>query len=802
MGRLARLLGLLLLAAAGTAAPAVAQSVRGVVVDQTGLPLPGATVQVRDGATVVATIMTGDDGTFTIDGAIAGDLVVASLDGFEEARLPRAAATRIVLLIARATETTTVVAPLEGTASPLTPLLGGQLTANQVSRLPSTQMKAKESLPLLPAIIRGPDGLMQLGGARAHETPLMLDGFNIADPATGVSSVNLPYEAVRGVDFLRDPMAVSYGSLLGGLVRMDSRSGSDRLSVGVQGFIPRPRLSNPGFGRLEGIFPRVYVLGSSANHRVRYVAAAEWDYERIPVPGVTEGRGPDIVQESAIMFTRIDAQLTPRNLLTLEGFAFPSSTRSYGLSPRRGPAAAPDLTAKDLFAGLTHRFVATDSSIFTIQLGVLMHEANLTPTGSGPSYAAPAGWSGNWFSTVNRTATRYSATATWERIAMIRRRSHDFTISGEVASRQMTGRIAESPVIVNDVEGRVVRTVDFGPPASIGASDRPVGLAVRDVWQITDRVQIDAGARVDHSRHGGGAPSGRAGVRYSIDASGATVLKAGYGSFVGNLPLAVPAFGGYPSRLDRWFDPVGGQLMRQKFQVPSVGELRLPRAVAAVVAVERQLAPRLDLQVSLTERRSSRLATFHVPVETGGRLAVESNGYGSYREIQVSTRRTWSNDQQLFVSYVRSTAMGELNDFTSVFQGMDSPLVQPGGMARLATDARHRVLVWGTFNLPARVVVSPVTEWHSGFLYSAVDERYIHLGVPNSRAFPAFASTDIVVYKTVTVKRRSADLGIQLFNLTNHGNPRDVYPVVGTPLAGRFTNSVGTILRGYMLLKW
>lgn len=52
------------------------------------------------------------------------------------------------------------------------------------------------------------------------------------------------------------------------------------------------------------------------------------------------------------------------------------------------------------------------------------------------------------------------------------------------------------------------------------------------------------------------------------------------------------------------------------------------------------------------------------------------------------------------------------------------------------------------------------------------------------------------------VKGRSADVGIQLFNLTSHDNPRDVYPVVNGPRAGQFTNSVGTILRGYMLLKW
>ncbi|PYR00495.1 MAG: hypothetical protein DMF96_03340, partial [Acidobacteria bacterium] len=41
--------------------PADAQDVRGIVVDQTGLPLPGTTVQLRDGEIVVATTSTRGD---------------------------------------------------------------------------------------------------------------------------------------------------------------------------------------------------------------------------------------------------------------------------------------------------------------------------------------------------------------------------------------------------------------------------------------------------------------------------------------------------------------------------------------------------------------------------------------------------------------------------------------------------------------------------------------------------------------------------------------------------------------------
>jgi hypothetical protein len=128
--------------------------------------------------------------------------------------------------------------------------------------------------------------------------------------------------------------------------------------------------------------------------------------------------------------------------------------------------------------------------------------------------------------------------------------------------------------------------------------------------------------------------------------------------------------------------------------------------------------------------------------------------------------------------------------------------LQPGGVARLGGDTRHRVITWGTFSLPRRITVSPVVEWRSGFPYSIVDQRHFYMGRPNSAVFPAFMSTDLVAFKTVTVLNRSADIGLQLFNATNHFNPRDVYAVASAPYFGRLTNSVGPIVRGYMMLKW
>ena len=784
----------------GMAVDARAQHVRGVVLDQTGLPLPGVRLEVVEGTTVTTTVHSRGDGTFEIPEIARGSGIVATLEGFETVTVPRSDATLIVLPIARASTTTIVIGSALSPESPVTPLIGTTLMASDIARLPNTRLQARESLPLLPSVVRGPDGLMRMNGARPSESPMLLDGFDVTDPATGVTSISLAYEAVSGVEVLRDPMTTTYGNLMGALFKMETRAG-DQKQIGVQGFIPRPRFQNPGFGRIEGIFPRFFMGGRSANQRVRYFTAVEYNFERIVVPDVTQGSGPNIVEKSGSVFGRLDVEVASHHQLTIHGLIFPSSTDSQGLSPRRDEGAAPTVSAEDLFAGVTSRRTYGNATLLTIRAGVLSHNSRIGQNGSGPSRLSPSGWRNNWFSRVARNAIRYSVAAALDRTVITSRGTHDITAAGSVWARHLNGSVTQDSVLVEDDHGQLVRAVHFGESSRLSARDWPYEGAVRDLWRVTSRLQVDAGLRVDGIDVYGARPSARGGVRYALDSSGFTVLKAGFGNFVGKIPLAAPAFSGYPARTESVFDEVSGRFNTAVFR-PTVGRLRLPNAFAVTLQLERQIRPGLDAQVGFTRRRGTHIATLEVP-QGGGNLEVISNGRSAYEEYQVSVRQRWGTQQQLFISYVRSSARGELNDFTTLYTGFDQPLLQPGGMSRLSGEARHRWLAWGTIDTPLwGLVVSPVVEWHSGFPYSVVDVRYFYSGSPNGASFPAFVAADMIAYKTVTYKKRAADVGIQLFNLTNHKNPRDVYPVAGSRSFGAFTNSVGTIVRGFMMIKW
>ena len=169
----------------------------------------------------------------------------------------------------------------------------------------------------------------------------------------------------------------------------------------------------------------------------------------------------------------------------------------------------------------------------------------------------------------------------------------------------------------------------------------------------------------------------------------------------------------------------------------------------------------------------------------------------------VSVRQAWSADAQLFASYVRSWSRVESNDFGSVFTNLDAPLLEPNDTESPGiADVPHRLRAWATFTLPQRIVISPAVDWRSGFPYSLQDMSRHYAGGFNTERLPVHFAVDLTAFKTFDVFSRKMDLGIQVFNLTNHFNPRDVISVVGSSRFGELTNNLGVTFGGYMQVRW
>jgi hypothetical protein len=777
-----------------------AQAARGVVVDQTNLPLPGVRIEVHRGDRVVQVMLTESDGTFELPPFEAGDILEAVLDGFETARIVPAEAQRITLVVAHATEVTEVVASTLTSSGAAMEREGSTMSASLAQRLPTARPHILQSLPLLPSVIRGRDGQLNIGGTRPHESSLWIDGFDVTDPVTGTTSLDLPDESVKGMAVLRDPIAATFSGVLGSLASIETVPGGGTFKAGIQGFIPRPRLSGLGLGRIEAFFPRAYASGSKG--RIRYFGSAEFNFERVPVPGVTSQSGsPNTGATGVTSFARVDIQASPAHTITLEGIFAPVHTSNPDLSPLRALAATQQIDARDIFGGVVDRLVLGSSDLLTLRAGVLSHSSDFTPSGTGAALLTPQGWSQNWFSAANASGTRRSLSLTWDRANISALGMHALSVSTDLRQRSMTGSVTHQPIEIENSAGQLVRSIEFGPSGGLRAEETLGGVGLRDLWDVNARLQLDLGLRLDWRGSQDLTPSPRLGVRYRLDAAGRTTIKGSAGVFVGRVPLGALAFGQFATRTDTTFDPATGAVIHSTPLSPVLTLLALPRATGLALELEQQVRPGLDVQLGVRQRLGSFLPTVQVPA-AGGEVPLTSTGTSTYREVQLSMHQTWREDRQVFISYVRAVSRGNVNDFGTLFVNLDAALLEPAGVALTQTDVTHRLRGWGTFGLPRAVVVSPSIEWRTGFPYSVQDVYRNYVGEPNSARFPDYLSVDVTAYKTFDLFARKLDLGLQFFNVTAHFNPRDVINELDSRQFGTFTNSFGVTVGGYMQVRW
>jgi hypothetical protein len=149
---------------------------------------------------------------------------------------------------------------------------------------------------------------------------------------------------------------------------------------------------------------------------------------------------------------------------------------------------------------------------------------------------------------------------------------------------------------------------------------------------------------------------------------------------------------------------------------------------------------------------------------------------------------------------VRSKATGNLNDFNQFFGNNPQAVIQPDARGRQTFDAPNRFLVWGEFSAPWKLTVMPVFDIHTGFPYSVVNEQREFVGERNSQRFQRFSSVDLQVLRELAIpffgKDHKVKVGVGIYNLFDHFNPRDVQSNLASSRFGEFFNSPPRTFRG------
>jgi hypothetical protein len=685
----------------------------------------------------------------------------------------------------------------------------GEETVNRsaVLNAPNKYDRFDSLLPLIPGVVRGPDGLINMKGARSSQGGALLNSASVTDPATGNPAMSLPIDVVESVKVIDNPYDPEYGRLTGAVAKVETVTSSfDSFHLSVQNILPRPRKRSGDFVGLEATTPRLTVMGPLVKDKIAITQSFEYRFIRIPVDSLPQLQR-DIKLEGFNSFTQMDVNLTQRQSFTATFALYPQKYNYLGLNTFNPQSSTPDLHQRGYMASIQHRYTTSADSILISQFSYKRFDAEVTANSNDPYQLFIETAAGGFFNRQNRDTYRTEWQETYQFAPRAFLGSHQIKAGIDYAHSNYNGRVNYLPVTLFGAADLPIETIDFGPASRFAIRQNETAWFLADKWAVLPRLTVDLGLRFDHdsltsSTHT--APRGGFALMLTKDAR--TILKGGVGLFYDRVPLNVASFPFLPDRTIVTLDAAGQVLDSVPYTNTIVGGLRNPRSIGWNVELDRQLTSALTIRAGFQERNTSRDFLLTPELQPGGGiLSLANTGHDFYREFQASgiyrIRRGSLN-----ASYVRSKAFGDLNDFNQFFGNNPFAVIQPNERRLLPFDAPNRFLFWGQYNAPLKLTVMPVFDLHTGFPYSLMDEYRTFVGPRDSQRFRRFNSLDMQITRPVNLpfphKDLRARIGFSVFNLLNRFNPRDVQNDIDSDRFGESFNGVGRTFRGKFVLEF
>jgi outer membrane receptor for ferrienterochelin and colicin len=672
---------------------------------------------------------------------------------------------------------------------------------------PNVNERFESSLPLIPGVVRGPDGRVNLKGTRNTQSGALVNSANVTDPVTGSPAINLPIDVVASVEVISNPYDPQYGKFTGAVSTIDTKTGNyEKFHYSVQNVVPRLRDRD---GTLDGIgafTPRTTLTGPIIKDRVAVTQSLEYRYVRTPVNSLPPF-SRDTKLESVDSYTQFDFILTAKQTATVSLALYPQKLAFLGLNTFTTQSSTPDLHQRGYQIYAQHRWVIGDEGLLTSQFSYKTFDADVTAQTNDPYISQLETTEGGFFNRQTRRSSRTSLQENYRFAPWKFAGTHQFTVGLSYEHSDYEGGQTFLPVEIDGVSNIPVERISFTSPTSFATDQNETAWFAGDQWSIVPRLTLSLGVRFDNdaitsSTHA--AP--RAGFLLALTKDGKTLLKGGVGVFYDRVPLMVPVFPDLSDRTVTMLDLNGAPVSSVFYQNKIIGQLRNPRSTSWNLEVDRQVLDGLWLRIAYEQRDTTN--DFVVsPVSTGntGALELSNGGSDSYREFQVAGRYKFRQNL-LNASYVRSRAFGDLNDFNQFFGNLAQPVVQADARGRLPYDAPNRFLLWGTFAVPGKLTLVPVYDLHTGFPYSTEDEFREYVGPRNVDRFPRFSSFDLQISRPLLLRAGERHVhtrvGVGVFNLFNHDNPRDVQNILASSRFGEFFNPAWREFRGKFVLEF
>jgi len=674
-----------------------------------------------------------------------------------------------------------------------------------VVHMPNRDEHFENLLPLVPGVVRGPNGHINMKGAHASQNGSLVNSADVTDPATGGTAINIPIDVVSKVEVLSTPYDPEYGKFTGAVSNVETRPGDfDKFRITAQNLLPRLRRVDGSIMGLAAVTPRITLSGPIVKDRVAFTESLEYRYERNPVDSLPPLQSYNR-SENFNSYTQLDLNISQKQTATASFAVFPQKFDYYGLNTFTPQPSTPDLHERGYEGYLQHRYITGPGDLLTSQVSFRRFDANLLPNSNAPYQLLVETTEGGFFNHQDRDTTRTE----WEEI--YRSHPHHFHGSHElyggvdVSHSTYDGRQEFLPVEIVGAAGYPLEHFQFGPTSTFASDQNETAWFIGDKWTVSNRLSFDLGLRFDRDSVSDSIDTApRIGFILGLTGDGRTVLKGGAGFFYDRIPLNIPTFTDLPARTVSTLDPSGRVLTSTDYSNVISNGLRNPRSEVWNLELDRQVTSDFLFRVAYQQRNTVH-DFFLSPLISGasGVLALSDRGSDIYNEFQV-TGRYRIRHSTINASYVRSRAYGDLNDFNQFFGNDPQAVIQPNQRGRLNFDAPNRFLAWGEIAAPWKFTFAAVLDLHTGFPYSTTNQYRDFVGPRNELRYPRFVSTDLQVLREIRlpIKEQRARIGFGVFNVFNRANYRDVQNDLDSQRFGEFFNGISRTFHGKFVLEF
>ena len=691
-----------------------------------------------------------------------------------------------------------------------------KLEPMEVRALPTNPATVNEALPLEPGVVRAPDGELRIDGSGQERSAMVVNQTDITDPATGKFGQSVPVDSVETVNVLTTPFLAQYGRFTQSVIAIETKRGGEKWHADLNDPFPDFRIRSYHMRGIRDATPRLALGGPLVKDKLYVNSAFQYSFKTpssrtLPFPR-NESR-----QESINSFTQLDYIVNAKQILTATFHFSPQHSNFVNPDYFNPQPVTPSYAQHNIVGTFSDRWGLFEG-IVESSLSFQRFDVKVGAQGAGDMIVTPLGNRGNFFGVQNRSAGRIEWLENWSLAPVNFLGTHLVKLGTSLTHSTDEGRFQYRPIELRSAAGILEQRIDFSTPPAYSRADLEVTSYVQDHWSLLPNLSFDFGARLEHQRLATGiriAPRG--GLAWNPFSDKKTVVRAGYGLFYDHLPLDIYTFARYPQRTVTTYAPDGGMLGMPLPLVNVIGSIRGPRSFFINgQQVAGAFAPRggaLNLQVEHIVSSLLRLRAVYLDSQSVGlvvldpaqsadvnELVLNGDGKSRYRQLELNSRATWKDGQQLIFSYTRSKATGNLNTFDSFLGNFPAVVVRPNLSSNLPADLPNRFLLWGRVKTHIwDLELAPLAEFRSGFPFARLDAQQNYVGTPyaNSTRFPNYFALDARIARDFRVSPKyTLRLSGTVTNATNHFNALAVHNNIADPKNGVFFGNYHRMYRG------